>query len=315
MRRNGLHPCTKLDDERLSDTAWPLIICLRPAERRLRAYGVQRARRTLRTSGRVDWLSLPPARFDLLATGRLRRIRPDHARTAGEFHQLGDGSLHGADHLFRALPSSAVRCCCSYFRKFFTKPIVAWAHAATSACWFAGWAMTDPNFRAIVTKPDNVPIVMLIFSVGFFTWLALRRAVRQRRPHRARRAGAGKADDEKVLVWPDLVYTELIAMIIATFVLVVWAVLLQGAAGAAGDQRQGPEPVEGAVVLPRPAGNARLLRSVDGRRRAADHDHRRPDRHALHRLQPEGQRLLHLRRAQVRRDAPSCSASWCCGWC
>ncbi len=46
-----------------------------------------------------------------------------------------------------------------------------------SACSFSGWAMTNDNFKAIITKPDNVPIVMLIFSVGFFTWLALRKAV------------------------------------------------------------------------------------------------------------------------------------------
>ncbi len=37
--------------------------------------------------------------------------------------------------------------------------------------------MTDYDFRDIVTKPDNVPIVGLIVLVGFFTWLGLRRAV------------------------------------------------------------------------------------------------------------------------------------------
>ena len=33
-----------------------------------------------------------------------------------------------------------------------------------------------------------------------------------------------KLGEEKVLVWPDLVYTELIAMVVCTFVLIVWAV-------------------------------------------------------------------------------------------
>ena len=28
----------------------------------------------------------------------------------------------------------------------------------------------DPNFRLIVTKPDNVPIVGLIFLLVFFVW-------------------------------------------------------------------------------------------------------------------------------------------------
>ena len=45
--------------------------------------------------------------------------------------------------------------------------------------------------------------------------------------------------------------------------------LPEGAARAAGQSGEHAEPVEGAVVLPRPAGNARLLRSVARRRRAA----------------------------------------------
>ena len=69
-----------------------------------------------------------------------------------------------------------------YFRSFFTQPQVAWAILNLSLL-AAGWAMTDPNFRSIVTKADNVPIAMLIFSVGFFTWLALYRGRQQRRPH------------------------------------------------------------------------------------------------------------------------------------
>src|SRR3984893_4469130 len=35
----------------------------------------------------------------------------------------------------------------------------------------------DPNFRLIVTKPDNVPIVGLIFLLVFFTWYSMREAV------------------------------------------------------------------------------------------------------------------------------------------
>src|SRR6478609_5791590 len=35
----------------------------------------------------------------------------------------------------------------------------------------------DPNFRLIVTKPDNVPIVGLIFLLAFFVWYSIREAV------------------------------------------------------------------------------------------------------------------------------------------
>jgi len=62
------------------------------------------------------------------------------------------------------------------FRRFFVQPTVALAILNLSLL-AAGWAMTDPNFQSIVTKEDNVPISMLIYSVGFFTWLGLYRGV------------------------------------------------------------------------------------------------------------------------------------------
>jgi len=35
-----------------------------------------------------------------------------------------------------------------------------------------GLSMADENFASIVMKPDNVPIVGLVFLLAFFTWLA-----------------------------------------------------------------------------------------------------------------------------------------------
>jgi hypothetical protein len=37
-----------------------------------------------------------------------------------------------------------------------------------------GWQ----NFSAILTKPDNIPIVGMLLLVLFFTWLGLRQAFR-----------------------------------------------------------------------------------------------------------------------------------------
>ena len=34
------------------------------------------------------------------------------------------------------------------------------------------------NFLAIVTKPDNIPIVGMLILVVFFTWLGLREALK-----------------------------------------------------------------------------------------------------------------------------------------
>ena len=64
-----------------------------------------------------------------------------------------------------------------YFcRRFFVKPAVAWA--IWNLMWlFLGLSMTDSDFYEIVAKPDNVPIVMLVFLLAFFTWLGTYRAV------------------------------------------------------------------------------------------------------------------------------------------
>ena len=66
------------------------------------------------------------------------------------------------------------------FRAFFVKPMVAWA-IWNLMLLFLGLSMTDPNFSAIVTKPDNVPIVGLVFLLAFFTWLATLSRGRERR--------------------------------------------------------------------------------------------------------------------------------------
>ena len=111
-------------------------------------------------------------------------------------------------------------------RNFFVKPMVAWTGLNLSML-FMGLSLTDYNFAQIVTKPDNVPIVAMVYLLGFFTWLAGYRAVQNDKRIASGEAPLESLDDEKVLVWPDLVYTELICMIVLTVVLIVWAVALQ----------------------------------------------------------------------------------------
>jgi len=91
---------------------------------------------------------------------------------------------------------------------------------------FLGLSMTDPDFYDIVAKPDNVPIVMLVFALAFFTWLATYRAVINDDRMERGEPPLEKLDDEKVLVWPDLVYTELICMIALTAFLIFWGIAL-----------------------------------------------------------------------------------------
>ena len=113
-----------------------------------------------------------------------------------------------------------------FIRRWIVQPPVAWAGLNLSLL-LMGMSITDQNFAAIVTKPDNVPIVGLVFLLGFFTWLATYQAVQNDDRLKQGLPPLEKLDDEKVLVWPDLVYTELICMVALTAFLILWAIALR----------------------------------------------------------------------------------------
>ena len=111
-------------------------------------------------------------------------------------------------------------------RAWWTKPPVAWTLLNLSLLAM-GLAMTDSDFFAIVGKPDNVPIVGLVFLLGYFNWLATYKAVINDERRKQGLPPVEKTDDEKVLVWPDLVYTEMICMVAMTAFMLIWALALQ----------------------------------------------------------------------------------------
>jgi hypothetical protein len=111
------------------------------------------------------------------------------------------------------------------FRKFFVQPMVAWT-ILNVMLLLMGLSMADENFAAIVMKPDNVPIVGLVFLLAFFTWVATKQAVVNDERIAQGLPPMEKVNDEKVLVWPDLVYTELICMVGVSAFLLFWAIFL-----------------------------------------------------------------------------------------
>jgi hypothetical protein len=111
-------------------------------------------------------------------------------------------------------------------RRILVRPAVAWTLLNLSLL-LMGMSIPDQNFAQIVTKPDNVPIVGLIFLLGFFTWLGAYQAVINDDRRKQGLEPAEKLESEKVLVWPDLVYTELICMVVLTAVLLFWSIALQ----------------------------------------------------------------------------------------
>src|SRR5688572_1176297 len=113
-----------------------------------------------------------------------------------------------------------------------------------AAALFVGVSMLDRNFALIVKKPDNVPIVAMLFMVGFFVWLSLYQAFRNDdRMAKGEPPVEGTPEEaEKTWVWPDLVYTELLAMVIGMIVLVVWSLALKAPIEEPANPARTPNP-------------------------------------------------------------------------
>jgi hypothetical protein len=83
---------------------------------------------------------------------------------------------------------------------------------------------------------------MLIFLLAYFTWLGTSRAVENDKRKELGEPPLEKLDNEKVLVWPDLVYTELICMIGLVAILILWAILLPAPLEEAASSVKTPNP-------------------------------------------------------------------------
>jgi hypothetical protein len=111
-------------------------------------------------------------------------------------------------------------------RRWLVIPSVGWALLNASLVWL-GLSLADPQFAAVVGHADNLPIVAMVYLLAIFLWIGAAQAVAN-----DRRKGASLQPVEadyagKVLVWPDLVYIELIAMVLLTGALFAWSIAVR----------------------------------------------------------------------------------------
>ncbi len=93
---------------------------------------------------------------------------------------------------------------------------------------FFGIGLTDKHFRGIVTTPDNVPIVGLIVIFGYFTWYAMRKAViNDMRMEKGEPTIEQAETNEKVLVFPYLIFIEFVVALAYGAGLVLWSIFLK----------------------------------------------------------------------------------------
>lgn len=110
--------------------------------------------------------------------------------------------------------------------KFAKKSALYWIMGLMSA--FILVSMLNSTFRDVVTKPDNVPIVLMLFLLVFFCWLPLHKAVKNDRLIEEGKDVENKQEArELVFTWPDLIFSEFICSIVAWAVLLIWAILIR----------------------------------------------------------------------------------------
>jgi hypothetical protein len=160
-------------------------------------------------------------------------------------------------------------------RCWFARPVVAGTMLVLSLMFF-GLSLRDPQFAAVVLAPDNIPVVAMLYLLGFFTWLATSQAVandrrivcgeppmeklldrkqpvekRGQAPHGNRfsrclrcRFGASPliSTGRKVFAWPDLVYSELICAVVAMTLLVAWSLAVPAPLEAPANPAVTPNP-------------------------------------------------------------------------
>jgi hypothetical protein len=110
-------------------------------------------------------------------------------------------------------------------RRLWTKA-GGWAMLAIGVGYFL-LSLFNPDFRLIVTKEDNVPIVMMVFLVGFFFWLSMNKALKNDELVEKGEPTFEKTESEdRIFTWPDLVFSEFICMVLLTVGMVIWSIAL-----------------------------------------------------------------------------------------
>ncbi len=99
------------------------------------------------------------------------------------------------------------------------------------------------HLLAIITKEDNIPIVMMIFLVAFFTWLAVRQARRNDRLIAAGNSSQLQAEGkDRIFTWPYLTRNEFLCSILLMIILTVWSIVIDAPLEEPANPTRTPNP-------------------------------------------------------------------------
>lgn len=111
------------------------------------------------------------------------------------------------------------------YRKW-TKPLFAGILLAVFCFAYFGSMLISNDYLSILQKADNVPITIMLLAAAVCLWAAFRQAAINDERIEAGKPLIEEEKEDKVLTWPDLIYSELICLVIASAVLILWAVAL-----------------------------------------------------------------------------------------
>lgn len=126
--------------------------------------------------------------------------------------------------------------------RWWTRPVVFVLLSVIFCVAYFGSMAIDADYMSILQKADNVPITMMLIGTGFCSWLAFRQAALNDERIKAGKPLLEGDKDDRVLCWPDLVYTEMLCIIIGSVVLIVWSVLLRAPLEAPANPAGPPNP-------------------------------------------------------------------------
>jgi hypothetical protein len=128
--------------------------------------------------------------------------------------------------------------------RFITRPAVMGTIAALTAVFFVV-AAQNHDFKLIISKGDNMPIVIMIFAVMGCLYLALRQAsVNDMRLERGEPPMEALESNKKVLVWPDLVFSEFICTVVLSAAFIAWAILVEAPIEEPASGTRAPNPAK-----------------------------------------------------------------------
>ena len=125
-----------------------------------------------------------------------------------------------------------------------TRPAVMGTLALLTALFFVVGARNE-NFREILSKGDNMPIIIMIFSIMGCLYLGLRQAaLNDMRIERGEAPNEAKESNRKVLVWPDLIFPEFIVTLILSAIFIYWAIKVEAPIEEPASGTRAPNPAK-----------------------------------------------------------------------